>query len=413
MPNKSIPLSILQKLVQEQEQPCEPFTPLSTEKMAIKKSTAARLVGEQILREGKVGVIVMAGGSGTRLGWHGPKGTFPLTRIKNKSLFQLLSEKASFAANAYGATLPIAYMTSDDNEYETKAYFQKHNYFGLSQNLVSFFSQSSLPLLDTSGNILFAKDGTPLTGPDGNGRALFHFYESGVYNTWKKNGVEYISLMVVDNALADPFDAELIGHHVLKKQDITMEAIARKDPYERLGVIVEQNEHLSVIEYSEISDQERQARSSDGSLLHPVGNISFFIISMDFIEKAADHIRSLPLHKAFKQIPEEIRIAHALPEQKIWKFEYFIFDILALTKKAQVVIAPREECFAPLKNKEGSDSKETVQEFLLQRERRLLEEVAHVPTHNLVFELSPAFYYPTALLQEKWQGKLPETDYID
>ncbi len=413
MPNKSIPLSTLQKLVQEQEQPCEPFTPISAEKMAIKKSTAARLVGEQILREGKVGVIVMAGGSGTRLGWHGPKGTFPLTRIKNKSPFQLLSEKASFAANAYGATLPIAYMTSDDNEDETKAYFQKHNYFGLSQNLVSFFSQSSLPLLDTSGNILSAKDGTPLTGPDGNGRALFHFYESGIYDRWKKTGIEYVSLMVVDNALADPFDAELIGHHILQKQDITMEAIARKDPYERLGVIVEQNEHLSVIEYSEISDQERQARSADGSLLHPVGNISFFIISMDFIEKAVDHIRSLPLHKAFKQIPEEIRIAHALPEQKIWKFEYFIFDILALTKKAQVVIAPREECFAPLKNKEGSDSKETVQELLLQRERKLLEEVAHVPTHNLVFELSPAFYYPTALLQEKWQGKLPETDYID
>ncbi len=51
------------------------------------------LNGEGLLRSGKVGAFLVAGGQGSRLGFDGPKGAYPITPIKRKTLFQLHAEK--------------------------------------------------------------------------------------------------------------------------------------------------------------------------------------------------------------------------------------------------------------------------------------------------------------------------------
>ena len=38
-------------------------------------------------------MIIVAGGSGTRLGFEGPKGTFPIGPVSSASLFQIHAEK--------------------------------------------------------------------------------------------------------------------------------------------------------------------------------------------------------------------------------------------------------------------------------------------------------------------------------
>src|SRR4051794_36261873 len=40
--------------------------------------------GRQLLQEGKVGAFLVAGGQGTRLGYDGPKGEYPVTPIQSK-----------------------------------------------------------------------------------------------------------------------------------------------------------------------------------------------------------------------------------------------------------------------------------------------------------------------------------------
>jgi UDP-N-acetylglucosamine/UDP-N-acetylgalactosamine diphosphorylase len=56
------------------------------------------------LGEGRVAVFTAAGGQGTRLGFEGPKGTFSVTPVKGKSLFQVFAEKIRYAEKRYGHT---------------------------------------------------------------------------------------------------------------------------------------------------------------------------------------------------------------------------------------------------------------------------------------------------------------------
>ena len=45
--------------------------------------------GEDAYRRGAVAILVVAGGEGTRLGFDGPKGLFPLGPHSHKSIYQL------------------------------------------------------------------------------------------------------------------------------------------------------------------------------------------------------------------------------------------------------------------------------------------------------------------------------------
>lgn len=129
--------------------------------------------GLSLLQNGQVGALLLAGGMGTRLGWEGPKGTYPITLIRKKSLFQLFAERTLFASKLANRELPLAIMTSSRNDEETRTFFRKNGYFGLREEQVDFFVQDNLPFLDREGHLFLTKGGTLAQGPDGNGDALF------------------------------------------------------------------------------------------------------------------------------------------------------------------------------------------------------------------------------------------------
>ena len=45
-----------------------------------------------VIKAGKLAIVTMAGGQGTRLGHNGPKGTYDIGLETHKSLFELLSD---------------------------------------------------------------------------------------------------------------------------------------------------------------------------------------------------------------------------------------------------------------------------------------------------------------------------------
>src|SRR6266851_12157 len=118
-------------------------------------SHSAREAGENSLRRGEVAVLVVAGGQGSRLGFDHPKGMFPISPVKNKSLFQIHAEKVLALGRHYGKRIPFLIMTSPATHAETEAYFRQNRYFGLPGDEVLLFQQGTMPALDiTTGKLL-------------------------------------------------------------------------------------------------------------------------------------------------------------------------------------------------------------------------------------------------------------------
>lgn len=332
---------------------------------------------------GNVGCIILSGGQGTRMASPEAKALLPVSVVRKKCLLQLFCEKREAASKKVGFRLPLAIMTSPLNHEKISSYLQKHHW----EN-VDLFSQEMLPFLNDQGNWFFEAPGKIAQGPDGNGYALKLFYRSGLWEKWKKAGIEAVNIVQIDNPLADPYDAELAAYHFEQKADVTIKAAFRESPSEKVGAIGLQNGKVAIVEYSEL----------ENAAPFTVANIGLFCMSMKFIEKIASI--TLPWHLARKN--------------DAWKFETFIFDLLNYADKVKVLVYPREEVYSPLKNASGEKSLQTVQASLLAEERKILEKLSGASLSNRVIELDAAFHYPTPELLQKWKGKqLPEQDYID
>ena len=84
-------------------------------------------IGKKEIKAGKLAVVTMAGGQGTRLGHDGPKGTYDIGLDSHKSLFELLCDGIKAEAKKYDVTIPWFIMTSKQNNEETIEFFKKKN----------------------------------------------------------------------------------------------------------------------------------------------------------------------------------------------------------------------------------------------------------------------------------------------
>jgi len=110
-----------------------------------------RRTGLEAIARGEVGVLLMAGGQGTRLGSSAPKGCYDIGLPSHKSLFQYQAERIArlqtVAEQEIGKSttgsviIPWYVMTSGPTRGETEQFFVKNSYFGLDPKNVIFFEQ--------------------------------------------------------------------------------------------------------------------------------------------------------------------------------------------------------------------------------------------------------------------------------
>lgn len=117
--------------------------------------------GLDLVAEGKVAVVLMAGGQGTRLGSSAPKGCFNIGLPSQKSLFQIQAERiwkvqqlARKKSGKKNVVIPWYVMTSGPTRGPTERFFEEHKYFGLGTDDVVIFEQGVLPCVSNEGKIL-------------------------------------------------------------------------------------------------------------------------------------------------------------------------------------------------------------------------------------------------------------------
>lgn len=362
--------------------------------------------GEAALRAGRVAAFTVAGGQGTRLGHDGPKGTFPVTPVLGKPLFQVFAEKILAAHRIYGKPVPWYLMTSEANHEETVAFFRSHDFFGLPAERVRFFSQGHMPAVDAEGRILLAAPDRIALSPDGHGGALRALVRSGSIRQMEADGIDTISYFQVDNPLVRCLDPAFIGFHLLKGSEMSSKMVPKAYAEEKVGVFCERGGRALVVEYSDLPERLASETDAQGGLRFRAGSIAIHLFSRTFVETLGSASGNddgagfrLPFHLARKKVPfcdAEGRLVEP-EEPNACKFEMFVFDALPFAKNPVIVETDRAEDFSPVKNAEGLDSPATCRADQLRQSARWLRQAGvdleldadGVPT--LAVEVSPLF----------------------
>lgn len=372
----------------------------------------ARKTGEAALRAGKVAAFTVAGGQGTRLGYDGPKGTFPVTPVSGKTLFAVFAEKLRAAGERYGVTIPWFIMTSSVNHDATVAAFEEAAYFGLQADQVMFFSQGRMPAVDFSGRILLENPGAISMTPDGHGGSLRALVRSGAIERMKQAGIEAISYFQVDNPLVQVIDPVFIGFHLQQESEMSSKMIPKAYPGEKVGMFCCQDDRMVVLEYSDMPMEMQEERDAGGQLRYLAGSIAIHILDVNFVDRIGGGATGarLPFHKAVKKIKtiDEQGAPVAPGEPNGVKFEMFVFDALPFARNPVVIETLREDDFSPVKNASGIDSAESCRDDQIRQWTRWLKAAGvSLPIDEtglpaVRFEVSPLFADNEAAFVKSW-----------
>ena len=357
----------------------------------IKLDESQRKKGIEAIENGELAVLTVAGGQGTRLGWSGPKGTFPATPITGKSLFQLVAEQIVFASKKYNVSIPWYIMTSNENDAVTRAFLLDNNCFGIERTDIFIFSQGEMPAVDSDGKILLASKFKLAMNPDGHGGVIVALKNSGALEEMDVKGVKYLSYVQIDNPLAQVVDPDFLGMHLsgTSSIEVTSKCVPKSCSEERVGVFCHADGKTTVVEYSDLPDKLAEEVDEQGALRFSAGSIAIHMMSTDFLQRVVD---DLPWHKANKIVPhiDAKTGASVVPTNPNgYKFERFVFDILPFAKHSLVVETRREEEFAPIKNATGCDSAKTSQVLQNDRAVRWLKMNNVEVSDSATVEISP------------------------
>jgi len=354
-----------------------PFIPLPTTEAERQHRLRMRKLGEEILAAGKVASLVVAGGQGTRLGYEGPKGAFPIGPVSGRTLFEIFAEAILAARRAYGVSIPWYIMTSRMNDLATRDFFEAHNYLDLPRCDVKCFAQGMMPAIDLQGKLILAACDSLAWNPDGHGGTIRALARTGMLADMASRGIEYISYFQVDNPVVPPLDPVFIGHHAEASSDMSSKMARKREPKEKLGAFCLSQGRLHVIEYSDLPDALAEARSADGRLRFEAGSIAIHILSRGFVERLnADGRFALPFHRAEKRIAhvdESGRLVAPARPNGI-KFETFVFDALPMARHPVVLEIDRAAEFSPVKNADDLDSPATARRDMIRLAAARLEE---------------------------------------
>lgn len=317
-------------------------------------------IGEEIINNSKLGIITLAGGQGTRLGYKGPKGSYEIDVPPRKSLFEFVCDDLKDAYNKYGVYLNWYIMTSPTNDLATREYFKDKDFFGYPENKVKFFIQNTFPIIDINEKVILDTPHTIKTGSNGNGDVFRAFKSSGLLPDLAKNNISWIFIGGIDNILLKWVDPLFLGLASAGNYSAASKSIKKQNINDSDWVFANVDGHPSIIDPKNLS-----MATSDPSVdkLYNQKNILSHLFTVDAFKSLVD--ADLPYHRAFKKntfINEEGM--KEIPEKpNSFKFEKFIFDSFKMFDRLLLLEVDSDEEFAPIKAFSGDATPETALEL--------------------------------------------------
>lgn len=341
----------------------EPIDALSSSDIA-DNVDSYRSTGLQAIRDGKLCLLLLAGGQGTRLGYDKPKGAFNMGINHELYIFQLLIEHTLDIVKMSETWIHMYIMTSDINYKDTVLFFKEHNYFGYKPEYLHFFVQELNPATDFDGKILMSSRSSLAMSPNGNGGWFSSMHKAGLLTDIFDSNLEWINVFAVDNVLQRIADPVFLGATIESGKMCGAKVVRKAAPDEKVGAMCLENGKPHIIEYYELSESMQNQKHPDGSLAYGFGVILNYLFPISRLKNTLGS--NMPLHVVKKVVPYVNEEGKLITPEKPngLKFETLALDLIHEMDDCLVFEVEREREFAPVKNKAGVDSIDTARELL-------------------------------------------------
>ena len=320
--------------------------------------------GLEVIRQGKVGAVLLAGGMGTRLGSDDPKGMYNVGITKELYIFQCLIHNLMDVVRQADKWIHLFVMTSEKNHDATAAFLKEHGYFGYKEEFVHFFKQEMAAATDYQGRIYLEDKGRLSTSPNGNGGWFSSMKNNGLLDFVQKQGIEWLNVFAVDNVLQRIADPCFIGATIQKNCVVGAKVVRKNAPDEKVGVMCLEDGRPSIVEYYELTRELMNARDENGEPAYNFGVILNYL----FHEKELENMMTsrMPLHVVEKKIPYLNEAGEFVNPQEPngYKYESLVLDMIHQLESCLPFEVERNREFAPIKNRTGVDSVESARALL-------------------------------------------------
>lgn len=321
-------------------------------------------VGLNLLSEGKVAAVLLAGGQGSRLGFNKPKGMFDIGVTRELSIFEQQMSNIKEVTARTGRHFLLLVMTSIENHDDTVKFFEEHNCFGYPRDRVKFFKQDVAPTCDFNGKIFLKEKHRVSLAPNGNGGWYSSLVNSGLGRILERENVEWLNVYSVDNVLQRICDPAFIGATILKNCRCGAKVVKKVNADEKVGVLCLENGKPAIVEYYEMPENLKNKKKK-GELVYRYGVTLNYLFNVHDLNLTLSG--KLPYHlaeKAISHIENGERVTPAEPCG--YKFETLVVDMVAHMGTCLAYEVERNKEFAPVKNATGTDSVESARELLRQ-----------------------------------------------
>ena len=320
--------------------------------------------GIEAIKSGEVAAVLLAGGMGTRLGSDNPKGMYDIGITKPVYIFQRLFENLMEVTGKADTHIHLFVMTSEKNHEATVNFITEQNYFGYPEEYVHFFSQEMAAATDYDGNVYMEAKDRIATSPNGNGGWYLSLKKAGLSEVIEKAGIKWLNVFAVDNVLQKIADPAFVGATITNNCVCGSKVIRKVDKNEGVGVLCLEDNHPSIVEYYELTEEMKDAVDEKGEPAYNYGVILNYLFGV----KELDDIvaRKLTLHVVEKKIPYINENGQLVSPDKPngYKYETLILDMIKLLDSCCAYEVVREKEFAPIKNLTGVDSVESARKLL-------------------------------------------------